>query len=475
MIYNLKKRMGVICLPEIDALLKKIKRVHFIGIGGSGMCPLAEILHKNGYQISGSDNNETDTLKRIRSLGIPVVMGQKAENIEGAEMIVYTAALLKDNPELVAAKNSGIPTFERSKLLGAVTKMYGNSICVSGTHGKTTTCSMLTQILIECGLDPSAVIGGKLPLTGSNGIVGHSNNMVCEACEFVDTFLDLFPDVAVVLNIDEDHLDYFKTFDNLKKSFLKFSSMATKLVVYNGDDVNTVDCLKPLIDSGSVRMIKFGFDKSNDYYADNIKMDNEYASFDVYAFGEFLGRAVLSVPGRHNIFNALAAVVCAVDAGADVVKIFESITSFTGAGRRFEKLAVINGVTICDDYAHHPAELEATLNTAMKMGFNRVWAVFQPFTFSRTKILFDEFVRVLQIPDKCVMTEIMGSREINTYGIYTSQLSEKIPGSVWFNTFDEVAEHVVNNVEDGDLVIILGCGDIYKAAKIMIKLLEERK
>lgn len=460
---------------EIDKLLKQVKRIHFIGIGGSGMCPLAEILHKEGYQLSGSDNNETDNLARIRSMGIPVAMGQKAENIEGAEMIVYTAALLKDNPELVAALESGIPTFERSKLLGAITRIYPNSICISGTHGKTTACSMLTQVLIEADFDPTAVIGGKLPLTGTNGMVGHSEHMVCEACEFVDTFLDLSPDIAVILNVDEDHLDYFKTFDNLKKSFTKFASMATKMIIFNGDDLNTVDTVVPAVEICQKPVITFGLDDGNIYRAINVEMVNEFASFDLVRYGEKLGRVTLGVPGKHNVSNALAVIAAAMESGVSFEQCVKGICDFKGAGRRFEILDKVNGITIADDYAHHPKELEVTLKTAMNMGYNRVWAVHQPFTYSRTSMLFDDFVEVLKIPDKCVLTEIMGSREVNTYGIYTSQLAEKIPGSVWFNTFDEVAEYVVNNAESGDLVITLGCGDIYKAAKIMIKMLKERQ
>ncbi len=460
---------------EIDRLLKTVKRIHFIGIGGSGMCPLAEILHKEGYLLSGSDNNETDTLARIRSLGIPVQMGQRAENIEGAEMIVYTAALLKDNPELVAAKESGIPTFERSKLLGAVTRIYPNSICISGTHGKTTACSMLTQVLIEADFDPTAVIGGKLPLTGSNGLVGHSDHMVCEACEFVDTFLDLSPDIAVILNVDEDHLDYFKTFENLKKSFTKFASMATKMIIYNGDDPDSVEAVVAAVEICRKPVITFGVNEGNDYRAVNIELNNEYASFELIRYGENLGEVTLGIPGKHHVYNALAVIASAMESGVSFDQCVKGISDFHGAGRRFEILAEIDGITIADDYAHHPKELEVTLETAIKMGYNKVWAVFQPFTYSRTAILFDEFVRVLKIPDRCIMTEIMGSREINTYDIYTSQLAEKIPGSVWFNTFEEVAQYAVDNAEKGDLVITLGCGDIYKAAKIMINKLNERQ
>lgn len=455
---------------EIDELLKKVKRVHFIGIGGSGMCPLAEILFNEGYQLSGSDNNETDTLARIRNMGVPVVLGQKAENIKGAEMIVYTAALLPDNPELVAAKNSGIPTFERADLLGAVTRMYDDCYCVCGTHGKTTVSSMLTQMMIQCGKDPSAVIGGKLPLIQSNGRVGNTENMVCEACEFKDTFLHLSPDIAVILNVDADHLEYFKNIENIIKSFHKFAQMTTKALIINGDDANTLKAVDGVNDKP---IITFGLDKKNNYYADNIEIVHAFAHFDVFKDGKKVGHVQLKVPGKHNIYNALAAIAAADYSGIKIADAINSLEQFGGACRRFEILAKINGITIADDYAHHPAELKATLEAAMQMEFNRVWAVFQPFTYSRTKRLMDDFATVLQIPDKCVMTEIMGSREVNTEGVYTSQLAAKIPGSVWFNTFDEVADYVLENVQSGDLIITLGCGDIYKAAKIMIKRLEK--
>lgn len=464
-------KIGVAVLKKIDEVLGKIKRIHFIGIGGSGMCPLVEILHSKGYEISGSDNNESDTLNRVRSLGIPVFLGQRAQNIEGAQMIVYTAALLPDNPELCAAKESGIPTFERKELLGAITRMFDNCICVCGTHGKTTVTAMLTQIFLQSGADPTAVIGGKLPLTGTNGIAGGSQNMLCEACEFVDTFLSLSPDVSVILNIDEDHLDYFKTLDNLIASFTKFASMTRREIIINADDANTLRAVESIKDK---RFITFGLGKDNDFRAENIVLEHEFASFDIIKYGENVGRISLGIPGKHNIFNALAAIAAADNAGIPMDKIIACAEQFRGAGRRFEILKKINGITIADDYAHHPRELEVTLNAAMGMGFKRVWAVFQPFTYSRTKILFDDFVRVLKIPDRVVMTEIMGSRERNTYGVYTSQLAEKIPGSVWFNTFDEVADYVVKNAEEGDLVITLGCGDIYKAAKLMIKKYENR-
>lgn len=457
---------------EIDELLKKVKRIHFIGIGGSGMCPLAEILHDWGYQLSGSDNNPGDNIDKLRSFGIPIAMGQRKENIGDAEMVIYTAALLSDNPELCAAKEMGVPTFERSKLFGAISRMYTNCVGVCGTHGKTTVTSMLTQILVMADKDPTAVIGGRLPLIDSHGRVGHSDTMVCEACEFVDTFLDLSPDVSVILNVDEDHLDYFKNLDNIIKSFHKFASMSSKTVIYNGDDENTVKAVEAI---DGKKMITFGRGDHNDYSAANIAYNKgAFPEFDIIFKGENLGRVKLNIPGEHNIANTLATVAAAMYCGANAQECIKGAEAFSGAGRRFEILGEFDGITIADDYAHHPKELEVTLNAVMKMGYNKVWAVFQPFTYSRTKILFDDFVRVLQIPDKCVMTEIMGSRERNTYGIYTKDLAEKIPGSVWFNTFEEVTQHVISHAGKGDLIITLGCGDIYKAARMMAQKLGEK-
>ncbi len=458
---------------EIDELLKKVKRIHMIGIGGSGMCPLAEILHTQGYELSGSDNNESDILKRIRKMGIPVVMGHYPENVDGAEMVVHTAALLADNPELKAAQDKGIPTFQRSELLGAVSRMFDNCIGVCGTHGKTTVTSLLTQILIYSGKDPSAVIGGKLPLIDAYGRVGKSEIFVCESCEYVNTFLKLSPKTAVILNIDADHLDFFKTMENLKASFTKFADMADNLII-NGDDANTLEAVSKTTDLQNKNIIKFGLLETNDYYAKNICMVKGRAVFDVYKRGEKLFSLHLLVPGKHNVYNALAATAVAEFEGCTYDNIKKGIEDFGGAGRRFEFLAEIGGITIADDYAHHPKELRVTLESAMDMGYKRVWAVFQPFTYSRTVNLFDDFVDVLKIPDKCVMSEIMGSREINTYNIYTKDLAEKIPGSVWFSTFEEIASYVVENAQDGDLIITLGCGDIYKAAKIMIEKLNNK-
>ncbi len=460
-------------MQQIDELLKTAKHIHMIGIGGSGMCPLAEILHTQGYILTGSDNNESTILNRIRGMGIKVTMGHKSESVDGADMVIHTAAVNDSNPEVAAAKAKGIPTFERSILLGAVSRMFPNTVGVCGTHGKTTVTSMLTQILMIAGKDPSVVIGGKLPLIDAYGRVGKSDLFVCESCEFNNTFLKMSPHTALILNIDADHMEFFKTMDNLKHSFTVFADMSQN-VIYNGDDANTIDAVNQIADKKKKTFVTFGLKESNDYYAKNIKMIKSRAQFEVYKYGEKLMDVNLLVPGKHNVYNALAAIAEADFEGCDAAKIKEGVESFGGAGRRFEFLAEIDGITIADDYAHHPAELKVTLEAAMDMGYKRVIAVFQPFTFSRTYDHFDEFVEVLQIPDLCIMSEIMGSREVNTYNIYTKDLAEKIPGSVWFNTFEEIADYTLSIAKEGDLIITLGCGDIYKAAFMMIEKMKDK-
>lgn len=449
------------------------KHIHFIGIGGSGMYPLAQILHTKGYYLTGSDNNETETLELVRKMGIPVFLGQRAENIENADLIVYTAAIMNDNPELIAARESGVKTVERSTLLGLITEKFPNSICISGTHGKTTTTSMLTQIFISEGLDISAVIGGKLKSIGGSGIAGTSDTLVCEACEFLDHFLNLSVDVAVVLNVDEDHLDYFKSLDNIIASFHKFCENAAKAVIINGDDVNSMKALEGIYGKD---IITFGRNKKNMWYPDNIvHSGNLDTSFDIMYQGNVFCNAVIHVPGEHNILNAVAAAAAAHYSGASSKGIAKGLNEFNGAGRRFEKYGEYGGITVVDDYGHHPAEIAATLKTAKKMNYKRVWAVHQPFTYSRTYTLMDDFAKALSIADKTVLTEIMGSREKNTFNVYAEDLCEKIDGCVWFPEFEQVADYVFNNAKEGDLIITLGCGDVYKVARMICKKLEESR
>lgn len=450
------------------------KHIHFIGIGGSGMYPLAQILHTRGYYLTGSDNNETATLDAVRKMGIPVVLGQRAENIAGADLIVHSAAIMDDNPELMAARASGVLTIERSDLLGLITEEYSKAFCVSGTHGKTTTSSMLTMILLEAGIDLSTVIGGKLKAIGGSGRAGKSEYMVCEACEFVDTFLKLSPNISIILNIDRDHMDYFKTMDNLKHSFTKFCGLTTDIIVANGDDANTMEAVNAA--QTKARVVTFGRTDRNDFYAADIRhIADFHTEFTLMHDGKALCDIAVHVPGIHNVYNAVAACAAAYSADIPVAALRGGLEKFGGAMRRFERLATISGVTFVDDYGHHPAEIAATLKTAKEMSFRRVWVVHQPFTYSRTAMLLDEFAKALSLADKVVLTEIMGSREKNTYNIYAADLAAKIDGCVWFPTFEEVARYVVDNVREGDLVITTGCGDVYKVADMMIAMMEKEK
>ena len=466
------------------SILDEKTHIHFIGIGGSGMYPLAQILHAKGFYLTGSDNNETDTLQAVRNMGIPVTLGQRAENIEGADLIVHTAAIMADNPELIAAKASGVPVLERSELLGIVSSWYQNAVCVSGTHGKTTTTSMLAQILHDAGVDLSAFIGGKLPCIGGSGCSGSSEIFVCESCEFVDTFLKLYPDTAVILNIDADHLDYFKTVDNIIKSFHKFCELTSKTIIYNGDDENTLKAVEGI---EGKEMISFGYGENNDYQAVEIQHLGSQMAYTVLKHGQELGRITIQVPGEHNILNSLAAVASCDRLGIEFKAIQNGLAAFRGAGRRFEIKGEINGITIADDYAHHPTELTATLKAAKEMPYKRVIAIFQPFTFSRTVQHLEEFAEALSIADIAVLTDIMGSREKNTWNIYTRNLAEIMTNAVYFpqdesaeytderkyQNFEDVCNYVIEHVQPGDLVLTMGCGDINKVAKMILEKLQK--
>ena len=457
-------------MKSIDELLKEVKNIHFIGIGGAGMCPVAEILLSLGYNISGSDNNDTETFRKIEKEGAKVFLGQVKENIsDDVELVVYTNAILKGNEELEYAK-ANFPTFERAVVLGALSRLFTNCIGICGTHGKTTATSMTTQALLKAGLDPSAVIGGKLPVIDAYGRYGKTQNFVCESCEFNNTFLHMNADVAVVLNIDEDHLDFFGNLENIKKSFREFCDKTTRTIIYNGDDENTVDMIKGI--EGKT-LISFGTKPENEWIAKNVYVPGGFhIEYDIYHFDEFIAHIYLTVPGEHNVLNSLASFIACYVSGAEVDKICEGLKEFGGAGRRFERKGEFKGITIVDDYAHHPKEIEVTLNAAMKMGYKRVWAVHQPFTFSRTAALLDDFARVLQIADKCIVSEIMGSREVNTIGIKATDLSNKIPGCIQIDKLSDIADYLAEHCEAGDMVITLGCGDVYKVSRMLVEKLK---
>lgn len=448
-------------------LLNGITRLHFIGIGGSGMFPLVQILHTVGYQITGSDCGTGDIVEREKAMGITVYPTHDENNVKDAQLVIYSAAISEDNPERIYAQQHQIPCVERSILLGYVANTYPHPICISGTHGKTTTTAMTTQIMLSCHTNASAIIGGKLPLIDAYGHYGTGSEIVVEACEYHNTFLHLVPYVSVILNIDEDHLEFFKTMENLKASFRKFALLTQHCVVANLDDANTREVLHTL----DRKTVTFGIRTPADYRAVHIQEYRpSFFSFDLQVQGDTVTHIELSVPGYHQIYNALAAFASASLFGCRAADCAQALAEFKGAGRRFEILGEKNGVVIADDYAHHPAELKATLESAMKMGYRKVWAVFQPFTYSRTQMLFDDFVEVLKIPDYVVMTPIMGSREkAEDYTISTQQLVDKIPNSLSFSTFTEISDYLLSHAQEGDLILTLGCGDIYKAAKMMLE------
>lgn len=457
-------------MNNYNNILTKIKNIHFIGIGGSGMCPMAEILYNKGYNISGSDIYESDTIQRLHeNYDIKIFMNHKKENIKDAELVVYTAAVKDSNEELIAAKESNIPAIERSVMLGLLTNQYKEKIAISGTHGKTSTTSMITQILIDANLDPSAIIGGKLPSINSNSRSGSSEIIVCEACEYVDSFLELSPSISVITNVDADHLDYFGSLKNIKNSFSKFAKKTSKAIILNGDDKNTIDCIKDI----NIEKITFGLESHNDYYVDSIKdLDHIGSSFTLIHKSKPIATITLKVPGYHNIYNALAAASVSHYLGIDPKIIENSLSKFSGVHRRFEILGTHKGITVVDDFAHHPTELKAVLSAAMKMNFNRVWAIFQPHTYSRTYMFLDDFAKALSLADRVILSEILPVRETNTYNIYSKNLAEKIENCICLDTFEQITDFIEKNAKDGDLVLTIGGGNIYKCANMILKRLK---
>ena len=436
--------------------LEKFKKLHFIGIGGSGMYPLVQILFEKGFIISGSDNNTGDNIDRELKMGLNISIGHKAENVIGKDAIVYSAAIMKDNIELVEAIKRNIPIIERSELLGILTEQYNSCYCVCGTHGKTTTSSMITEILLAADMDPTAVIGGKLDSINGSGRCGKTQNMVVEACEFVDTFLKLYPDTSVILNIDEDHLDYFKSMDRLKKSFNKFAHMTKNVVVYNGDDKNTVDSVKDITNA-----VSFGQNHTNKYYFDNvIRKDESHCSFDTYKDNRIIGQINLNIPGEHNIYNATGAVALSLENGIDFKYIQKGLKNFNGVHRRMDCIGKYKNITIFDDYAHHPAEIASALQSIRSMFPGRkICAVFQPHLFTRTRDFAEDFAHSLSLADSVILLGIYPAREKPIPGVTSELIFNRITCQ------DKVLidkEELLDllKTKDTDVLVTLGAGDI---------------
>ena len=446
---------------KIAKFLQPGRHVHLVGIGGVSMRPLGLVLKGMGMEVTGSDMSASVSTQELEEQGIPVAIGHRAENIQGAACIIRTAAAHNDNPEIAAARAAGIPVFERAQAWGEIMKSYKNAICISGTHGKTTTTSMMTHILMQANLDPTVMIGGYLPLLHAGHRVGHGDTIVLESCEYCDSFLNFFPTLAVVLNVEADHLDYFKDLADIQKSFHKFASLATFGVVANGDDPHTVQAME------GIDYVSFGLNEGNRIHAANMCPD--WRHFDVICDGEFYCHLDMGVLGRHNALNALAAAAAAWMMGIPGEAVSEGIQSFHGAGRRLEHKGTYHGAEVYDDYAHHPDEVAATLDAVRSMGDHRIVLAFQPHTYSRTQALFDDFVRVLKKADQVILAEIYAARERNTIGISSADLVAQIPGSVYCETLPEVTEYLRQNVREGDIVLTMGAGDIFRAGEALLQ------
>jgi len=453
---------------EIQNYIRPGKRCHLVGVGGVSMCPLAEVLHGAGVVVTGSDMSESANVQHLRSLGIRVTIGHLPESVQGADCVIRTAAVHDSNPEIAAALSAGIPVFERAQAWGALMRHYENALCVSGTHGKTTTTSMCTHIFLAAQRDPSVMIGGVLPALGCGHRVGRGDTIILESCEYCNSFLSFFPTVAVILNVEADHLDFFSGLEDVKKSFRAFADLvpARGHVVANLDNINTMDTLKGYTGSTFTYSVH---NKLAHCYADNIVFEKGLPSFDVVVMGQVYAHVSLQVGGEHNISNALAAAGAAYVLNVPGEAVAAGLGSFVGAGRRFEHKGEYNGAAVYDDYAHHPDELHALLTTAKTLGYKRVIAAFQPHTYTRTAALFDDFVRELKLADVTILAEIYAAREQNTENLSSASLAEQIPNAIFCPTLDDVTETFKKLARPGDLLLTVGAGDIFKAGEALVK------
>ena len=445
---------------ELKKYLIPGKRVHLVGIGGVSMRPLGLVLQGMGLTVTGSDMNSSVSTDELISHGIRVSIGHTEENIVGADCVIRTAAAQNDNPEIAGARRMGIPMFERAQAWGVIMQAYQNAVCISGTHGKTTTTSMVTHILMEAQADPTVMIGGYLPLLRAGHRVGNGDTIILESCEYCDSFLNFFPTLAVVLNIEADHLDYFKDLADVQKSFRQFAQLSTNGVLANGDDPHVVKALE------GMDYVSFGLQPGNRVTASNICPD--WRHLDVVCDGTFYCHLDLQVLGRHNALNALAAAGTAWMLGVPGEAVSKGLATFCGAERRMQFKGNYGGAAVYDDYAHHPDELCATIEAVRTMEHKRLVLAFQPHTYTRTKALFSDFVRELKKADVLVLAEIYAARERNTVGISSQDLAEKIPGAIYCETLPQVTQTLSELIQDGDVVLTVGAGDIYRAGEALL-------
>lgn len=448
--------------------------IHFIGIGGISMSGFAELLHSYGFTISGSDMQQSKITNHLQSLGIHIIYGQSDTNItKDIDLIVYTAAISKDNPEFMAAVSSGIPMMDRAEMVGQVMQNYKNAINISGTHGKTTTTSMLSHIFLNAELDPTISIGGILDAINGNIRVGKSSNFITEACEYTNSFLKFYPTAGIILNIEADHLDFFKDLDDIRHSFHEFAKRIPKdgLLVINSD----IHDYKKFVDNLQCNIVNYGINSIEfDYNAQNVTYDLlGRGSFDLYHKDQFLGNIQLSVVGEHNISNSLAAAALSLEQGIDFETVKEGLFNFTGTERRFQKKGEFNGVTVIDDYAHHPTEIEATLKSAHNYPHKDLWVIFQPHTYTRTKAFLDDFAGALSHADKVILADIYAAREKDPGDISSRDIVTRLEAMgkevYYFPTFEEIEEFVREKCTNGDMLITMGAGNVVLIGEHLIE------
>ncbi len=457
-------------MPNLD-LIKQYKRVHMIGIGGISMSGIAEILHHLGIVVTGSDISESEVTDKLIKNNIKVTIGHNLSDVAASDVVIFSAAIHEEDPELQEAHKLHIPTIERCDFLGLLTKAFAETIGISGTHGKTTTTSLVSLCFIEAGLDPNIQVGALLKEIDGNYRIGDSEYFIIEACEYVESFLKFFPKTEIILNIDNDHLDYFKTFDHIKEAFIKYVKLLPEngLLVVNGDDTNCLDLPKYT----KAKSLTYGItNKHTDFFAVNIVFDkNGFPEFDVYSKDSFYERIKLSVPGMHNVLNSLACIALCNEYGIDKKYIKSALQKFTGAHRRFEYVGKVNQASIFDDYGHHPTEIVATAKALMNKTYHHSWVIFQPHTYSRTKELLDDFAKALLNFDHIIITDIYAARETNHYNISSLDLVQRIQSlgkeAIYLPDFEDIVRFVTKEVKEDDIILTLGAGTVTKIGPMM--------
>lgn len=439
------------------------KVIHFVGIGGVSMSALAKTLASRGFSVRGSDMNAGVYAERLHALGIKVIKGHAAENADGADVIIRTSAVHDDNPEIIRARELGIPVLERAEAWGILMEEFPEVVCVSGTHGKTSTTAMITCIALAGDRDPEVMIGADMREIGGVVRIADGDLFIGESCEYCNSFHNFYPTVSVILNIEEDHLDFFKDIDDIKDSFAKFmcNTKSGGIIIANGDDGNVLDALVRAGKSATT----FGFSENCDIRAENLVYNDGFPMFDIVYKGDVFCSVRLSVLGEHNVKNALAAACVGIRLGVSPQMISRALSEFTGVGRRMEYKGSFRGAKVYDDYAHHPSEIETTLRAVKRAHKGNVVCVFQPHTYTRTAALKDDFAKALSLADKVILADIFAAREKNVNGIDSSLISDKIQGAEFIRAFDDIVSYLENSVTENDFVLTMGAGDIYKVGE----------